>query len=317
MTNDLKVGILGGAGRMGQMNIRQVTATEGCVVAGATARPGSEAVGRDAGVIAGLPALGVSVSDDAASIIAGVDVVIDFTTPDVAVDAAQLAAKAGAALIAGTTGLSPEQEEEIVKAARHVPVVRAANTSVGVTLLAALAEQAAQMFDETTILKFWKCITGTRSMHHPVRRWRLEAPLREAVVLSWPMLNRQCETVIRCPPAGRHRLFNPKGRCGRRARDHFRRRRRARDPRAQSVQPPGVRGRCCSCGIMDANATARPVQYAARARLRQLGSAALGRCAWESCGANAVLRATLPRLPDVLQESGMRRWSVAFRDCPP
>ena len=107
MTNDLKVGILGGAGRMGQMNIRQVTATEGCVVAGVTARPGSEVVGRDAGVIAGLPALGVSVSDDAASMIGVVDVVIDFTLPDVAVDAARLSAKAGAALRASTSSSSP------------------------------------------------------------------------------------------------------------------------------------------------------------------------------------------------------------------
>ena len=174
MTNDLKVGILGGAGRMGQMNIRQVTATEGCVVAGVTARPGSDVVGRDAGEIAGLPALGVAVSDDAASMIAGVDVVIDFTLPDVAVDAARLSAKAGAALIAGTTGLSPEQEKEIVKAARHVPVVRAANTSVGVTLLAALAEQAAQMLDDNYDIEVLE-------MHH---RHKIDAPSGTALALG-------------------------------------------------------------------------------------------------------------------------------------
>tara|TARA_B100000676_G_C18009271_1_gene805688 strand:+ start:127 stop:942 length:816 start_codon:yes stop_codon:yes gene_type:complete len=174
MANDLKVGILGGAGRMGQMNIRQVTATEGCVVAGVTVRPGSEAVGRDAGGIAGLPTLGVSVSDDAASMIAGVDVVIDFTLPDVAVDAARLAAQAGAALIAGTTGLSLEQEEEIVRAARHVPVVRAANTSVGVTLLAALAEQAAQMLGDNYDIEVLE-------MHH---RHKIDAPSGTALALG-------------------------------------------------------------------------------------------------------------------------------------
>ena len=56
MGNDLRIGILGGAGRMGQMNIRQVAMTDGCVVAGATARPGSEAVGQDAGELAGIGA---------------------------------------------------------------------------------------------------------------------------------------------------------------------------------------------------------------------------------------------------------------------
>ena len=44
MANDIKIGILGGAGRMGQMIIRQVASTKGCVVAGVTARSGSEAV---------------------------------------------------------------------------------------------------------------------------------------------------------------------------------------------------------------------------------------------------------------------------------
>ena len=119
MAGDLKIGILGGAGRMGQMNIRQVAMTDGCVVTGVTARPGSAAVGQDAGSLAGIEALGVAVTDDPAEMIAGVDVVIDFTLPDVAVEAARLAAQAGAAMVAGSTGLSPDQEEEMAKAARH------------------------------------------------------------------------------------------------------------------------------------------------------------------------------------------------------
>ena len=46
MSGDLKFGILGGAGRMGQMNIRQISMTDGCVLAGATGRPGSDVVGQ-------------------------------------------------------------------------------------------------------------------------------------------------------------------------------------------------------------------------------------------------------------------------------
>jgi len=143
MANDQRIGIIGAAGRMGQMNIRQVTETEGCIIAGATEGPGNPALGKDAGELAGVGALGVALTDDAAAMIANVDAVIDFTVPEATVETARLAAQAGAALIAGTTGLTPEQEEEIVKAARHIPVVRAANMSVGVTLLAALTEQVA------------------------------------------------------------------------------------------------------------------------------------------------------------------------------
>ena len=143
MANDLRVGIIGGAGRMGQMNIRQVSMTDGCAIAGATEGPGHPALGKDVGELAGIGALGVPLVDDPAGMIAGVDVVIDFTVPEATVETARLAAQAGAALVAGTTGLTSEHEAEIAKAARHVAVVRAANMSVGVTLLAALTEQVA------------------------------------------------------------------------------------------------------------------------------------------------------------------------------
>jgi 4-hydroxy-tetrahydrodipicolinate reductase len=116
----------------------------------------------------------VNVTGDAAEMIAGVDVVIDFTLPDVAVEAARLAAQAGAAMVAGTTGLSPEQEEEIIKATRHVPVIRAANTSVGVTLLAALAEQAARMLGVDYDIEVLE-------MHH---RHKIDAPSGTALALG-------------------------------------------------------------------------------------------------------------------------------------
>ena len=97
MSGDLKFGILEiGAGRMGQMNIRQISMTDGCVLAGATGRPGSDVVGQDAGTLAGVGSLGVAITDDTAAMIAGMDVVVDFTLPDVAVEAARLAAQAGA-----------------------------------------------------------------------------------------------------------------------------------------------------------------------------------------------------------------------------
>tara|TARA_Y100001934_G_scaffold75425_1_gene93746 strand:+ start:71517 stop:72332 length:816 start_codon:yes stop_codon:yes gene_type:complete len=174
MSGDLKIGILGAAGRMGQMNIRQVAMTEGCVLAGATGRPGSDAIGQDAGLLAGAGTLNVAITDDVASVIAGVDVVVDFTLPDVAVEAAQLASQAKSAIVAGTTGLSPEQEAVYHKAAQHVPVVRAANTSVGVTLLIALAEQAAKLLDVEYDIEVLE-------MHH---RHKIDAPSGTALALG-------------------------------------------------------------------------------------------------------------------------------------
>ena len=75
MENQIKVGIVGCAGRMGQMLVTQVNATDGCVIAGATEHTGHTAIGQDAGTLAGLGPLGVIVGDDAAHMIAAVDAV--------------------------------------------------------------------------------------------------------------------------------------------------------------------------------------------------------------------------------------------------
>ena len=143
MANELKVGVVGGSGRMGQMVVAQVTETEGCTVVGGSDQPGHDVVGKDIGTVAGIESLGITIGDDAAAMIAGVDVVIDFTVPEATIEHARLAAQAGAAMVIGTTGLDKEQAGVIEAAARHVPIVWAPNMSVGVTLLLALTEQVA------------------------------------------------------------------------------------------------------------------------------------------------------------------------------
>ncbi|NKB55445.1 MAG: 4-hydroxy-tetrahydrodipicolinate reductase [Alphaproteobacteria bacterium] len=139
----MKVGVVGGSGRMGQMVVAQVMETPGCVVSGGVEQPGHPLVGKDIGVTAGIDALGVEIGEDAAAMIAAVDVVVDFTIPAATIEHARLAAQAGAAMVIGTTGLDKEQAGVIEAAARHVPIVWAPNMSVGVTLLLALTEQVA------------------------------------------------------------------------------------------------------------------------------------------------------------------------------
>lgn len=61
----MKVGVIGAGGRMGRLVVQTVTETEGMELAAATASPGSAALGRDAGELAGVGRLGVAVGDDA------------------------------------------------------------------------------------------------------------------------------------------------------------------------------------------------------------------------------------------------------------
>src|SRR5215468_4764449 len=109
----MKIAVVGAAGRMGQMLVRRISATEGMSLAGA-----SEA--------AGLEACGVKIIGDSAAAIAAANTVIDFTVPAATVAHARIAAEKGVAMVIGTTGLDPAQTALIHEAARKVPIMWAA-----------------------------------------------------------------------------------------------------------------------------------------------------------------------------------------------
>jgi len=78
---------------------------------------------------------------------AGIDVCVDFTTPDAAVENIRRVAALGVNLVVGTTGWHDRLEEvrEIVERAR-VGMVYGANFSIGINLFYRLARAAAEMF---------------------------------------------------------------------------------------------------------------------------------------------------------------------------
>jgi len=174
MANERKIGIVGAAGRMGRMLVRTVHETPGCVVAGATERAGDAAIGADAGELAGVGPIGVALTDNSAVMFAAVDVVIDFTAPAATAAHAALAAEAGCALVAGTTGLEAEHRAALDAAAQKVPVVWAPNMAAGVNLLFALTEQVARALDADYDIEIVE-------MHH---RHKVDAPSGTALALG-------------------------------------------------------------------------------------------------------------------------------------
>jgi 4-hydroxy-tetrahydrodipicolinate reductase len=170
----MKIAIAGAAGRMGQMLIRQIAHTEGCALAGAIEGAASNALGRDAGEVAGVGAKGVKIAADAASAIGAANVVIDFTVPAATVAHAKIAADKGVAMVIGTTGLNPEQTAAIHEAAKKVPIMWAANMALGVNILLALVEKTASMLDPVYDIEVLE-------MHH---RHKIDAPSGTALALG-------------------------------------------------------------------------------------------------------------------------------------
>jgi len=171
---DLGIGIAGCAGRMGRMLVAEAASTPGCrVVAGVEAK-GNPALGRDLGELAGIGAIGVMSGDDSAAMFRTSDVVIDFSTPEAAVGSARLAAQHKKPLLLGTTSLNAEQAEAVRAAAKTVPIVWPPNTSLGVTLMLALVEDAARRLGPDWDIEIVE-------MHH---KHKVDAPSGTALALG-------------------------------------------------------------------------------------------------------------------------------------
>lgn len=101
------------------------------------------------------------------------DVAIDFSAPDALPVLARSCSERGAALVSGTTGLDDAAQAALDAASLQVPVLWAANFSLGVALLGALAKRAAAAVPD------WDCeIIET---HH---RRKLDAPSGTALRLG-------------------------------------------------------------------------------------------------------------------------------------
>lgn len=175
MDTPMKLVVVGAAGRMGKTLIKLISETEGLVLQAAVERAGSAVLGQDAGELAGVPKLGVAVTDDPLAAFLHADGVIDFTTPASTVEFAALAAQARIVHVIGTTGCLPEHEEKIDAAARHARVVKSGNMSLGVNLLSVLIKQAARALDAAG----WDI--EVLEMHH---KHKVDAPSGTALLLG-------------------------------------------------------------------------------------------------------------------------------------
>lgn len=165
MDEPIRLLIHGASGRMGRALLRLCAegAAEGCEVVAAVSRRPTQRV------VDGIPQF-------AASELSGVpafDVAVDFSLP-AGLDALLASCRQrGAALVSGTTGLSPEQRQAMAEAAASIPVLWAANFSLGVAVLEELVERAAAALDG------WDCdIVETHHVH------KKDAPSGTALALG-------------------------------------------------------------------------------------------------------------------------------------
>lgn len=160
----VRILIHGASGRMGQALLRLAPSHDRLQVVAAVApdKPGQR-------VIDGIPHFSVHELNG----VPVFDVAIDFSLPAGFDAVLALCANRGAALVSGMTGLEPVQREAMEAAAARVPVLWAANFSLGVAVLAELVERAAQVLGD------WSC--DIVESHHAQK---LDAPSGTALALG-------------------------------------------------------------------------------------------------------------------------------------
>lgn len=170
----MKLAIAGAAGRMGRVLTRIVNETPGAEVAGGIEPKGSPHVGADMGVLAGVGALDVTITDDPLSLFTHIDGIIDFTVPEATIALAELSAQARIVHVIGTTGIGEDGEAKIRAAARHARIIKSGNMSLGVNLLAVMVRKVAAALGEDFDIEVLE-------MHH---RHKIDAPSGTALLLG-------------------------------------------------------------------------------------------------------------------------------------
>jgi len=187
------IAIAGAAGRMGRRLIEACFNEPNTDLTAAFERPDSSLIGSDAGELAGMSRLDVSIVDQLDTIINDFDVLIDFTTPQATLEHLAACRAAHKRMVIGTTGFSAEQRETITEAAQDIAIMFAPNMSVGVNLTFKLLEIAASVLGDNVDIEVIEA-------HH---RHKVDAPSGTALRMGEIVANTLGRDLSECAVYGR------------------------------------------------------------------------------------------------------------------
>lgn len=143
-------------------------------IVGAVEAAGHGDIGADAGGAAGVGELGVRLDSEFQTGDKKADVAIDFSLPEAAGRTVEYCVAKRIALVSGTTGLGPEQREQMIAAAKTIPVIYGTNMSVGMNVVFSVVGKLASMLGEDYDIEIVE-------QHH---RFKKDAPSGSALTLA-------------------------------------------------------------------------------------------------------------------------------------
>lgn len=189
----IRVGVFGANGRMGRILIEAACQHRQVSLGFASVRNGSAFEGIDAGELAGIHKQNVAVAVINETLAISADILIDFTLPDALAYNLEYACKHNKPIVIGTTGLNKAQLALIDQAALSVPIVFAANYSVGVNVMLDLVETAAAVMGDQADIEIIEA-------HH---RFKKDAPSGTAMAIGERIANTLNRDLATCAVYGR------------------------------------------------------------------------------------------------------------------
>ena len=138
----------GAAGHMGKTMVKAISESTVCELAAGCERTGSPKIGEDLGALAGIPPLGLKVTDDVAALCDVSDVIVDYSAASATMSLLPVAIDRRTPVLVCTTGFSETQQAALLDAGRSVAILVGANMSISVIAMYQLVKSAAQMLGE-------------------------------------------------------------------------------------------------------------------------------------------------------------------------
>ena len=165
--------VSGAGGRMGRLIVSIILREKRHQLAGALEAASAGFGGQDAGELAGVGKAGVPIVADYAAIARPDTITLDFTNASASLEHLEIAAAAGAGIVIGSTGFTPEMEARAKTLAPRTRTVIAPNMSIGVNVLMKITAEVAKIlanFDAEVL-----------EIHHGTK---VDAPSGTAVALG-------------------------------------------------------------------------------------------------------------------------------------
>ena len=175
----MKISVIGCTGRMGKTIISQILDNDSLILVGGYGKNQHGIYNGDLGELVNRGKININATKHLDEIISQCDALIDFSSPELSLQAAYLAQKHQKIYVCGTTGFGDNQFATLESYATNSPFLWSSNMSIGVNLLNKLVKQASLALDESFDVEILE-------MHH---RYKKDSPSGTAISLGKTVAN--------------------------------------------------------------------------------------------------------------------------------